>query len=151
MSNFSPADKEQLAKLLSEKIKVYGQIRKMTEEQSGLLDKDDIEAFNVSLNKREKLIEKINGLHQDSDTLMQSYVTFSSASSGGDKEINKLRNDIHDALKACAELNDKNIASLQSKSESQKERINKQSAKRKGIGGYAQSVPNVPEMFDKKS
>ena len=151
MSNISSADMERLSKLLSEELDFYAKIRKLTEEQTKLLAKDDIEAFDNSLIKREALIEKIKGLHQESTPLMQSYVSFSSDGNKTDSKINELKKQIRQQLEICAQLNEKNLEAMKTKQEEHIKKIDEQSAKRKGIGGYAQPVPNSPEMFDKKS
>ena len=149
MSKTASAESERLSELLSEELKLYEKIRKMTEEQEKLLAKDDIVAFNISLDKREKLIEEIKGLHQESNPLMQSCASTSS----GDKKtkIEELKKKIREVIEACAHLNDKNIVSLKEKTEGLTKEIDEKSAKRKGIGGYVQSVPNKSEMFDKKT
>lgn len=149
MSKTASAESERLSKLLSEELELYEKIRKMTEEQEKLLAKDDIEAFTNSLEKREKLIEEIKGLHQESNPLMQSYA--STSSKGKNSEVEGLKERIRDVIEACAQLNDENIVSLREKTEGLTKEIDEKSAKRKGIGGYAQSVPNTPEMFDKKT
>jgi len=151
VSNFSSADSERLSKLLGEELEFYVNIRKLTEEQTELLAKDDIEAFDDSLVKRETLIEKIKGLHQESNPLMQSYVSFSSAGNKTDSNIDELKKKIREQLEVCAKLNDKNTETMKVKADEHSKKIDDQSAKRKTIGGYAQAVPNVPEMFDKKS
>ena len=151
MSKFASADMERLSKLLGEELELYKQIRKLTEQQTKLLAKDDIDEFNISLDKREELIEKIKGLHQESDHLMQSYTSLSADDKGKDSKIDKLKKQIRKELEVCANLNDKNIETMSEKTEEHKKKIEQQSAKRKGIGGYAQSVPNSPEMFDKKT
>ena len=151
MSNFSSADTEQLFGLLSEELEFYAKIRNLTEEQAELLAKDDIEAFDNSLNKRETLIEKIKGLHQESNPLMQSYASFSSGGNKTDSKIDELKKQIRQQLEICARLNDENLEAMKIKKDEHTKKIDEQSAKRKGIGGYAQSVPNSPEMFDKKS
>jgi len=151
VSTFAAADIERFSAHLGEELELYRMIRTMTEEQAELLDKDDIEAFNDSLDKREELIEKIKGLHQESAPLMQSYVSMTSGGKNKNKEIEKLRKQIREELEASGKLNDDNINTMKSKTEDHTKRIDKQSAKRKGIGGYAQSVPNTPEMFDKKT
>jgi len=148
VSDFSP---ERLIELLGDELKLYGQIKKLTEKQAELLAKDDIEAFNSSLEKRAELIEKIKGLHQDSDPLMQSYVSYASDGDSRNSEIDKLNKKIREVLEICSGLNTDNIAAMKAKTEEHTKKIEKQSAKRKGIGGYAQAVPNTPEVFDKKT
>jgi len=149
LSTFTAADIGRLSAQLGEELELYKEIRTQTEEQAELLGKDDIEAFNDSLDKREEIIEKIKGLHQESAPLMQSYV--SAASSGKNKEIEKLKKQIREELVFLEKLNEENIETMKSKTEDHIKRIDNQSAKRKGIGGYAQSVPNTPEVFDKKT
>ena len=151
MSKFASADKERLSKLLGEELELYKQIRKLTEQQKELLAKDEIDEFNISLDKREKLIEKIKGLHQESDPLMQSYASLSAGEKTKDSKIDEFKKQIRKELTVCAQLNEENIESMSEKTEEHKKKIEEQSAKRKGIGGYAQSVPNTPEMFDKKT
>ena len=150
MSKFSSSEMERLAKLLGKEHTLYEQIRKLTQQQTQLLAKDDIEEFNDSLDKREELIEKIKGLHQESDALVQSYTSYAEAGTGNN-EIDKLRSDIRELVQICVNLNDDNIMAMREKTDDHSKKIDEQSAKRKGIGGYAQSVPNTPEMFDKKT
>ena len=149
MSKFTSA--KRLAELLSDELEICGKILKLTDEQTELLARDDIEAFNSSLDKRETLIEKIKGLHRESDILMQSYISSSGSEKEKNNEIEALRKQIRDIMKECASLNDGNIATMNEKTQEHTKKIDDQSLKRKGIGGYAQSVPNMPEVFDKKS
>ena len=151
MSNFASADKERLSKLLGEELEIYGQIKKLTDKQAELLAKDDIDAVNGSLDKRAELIEKIKGLHQDSEPLMQSYVSFAAGGKNDDSGIENLREQIRAAIEICMKLNNENIDGMKGKTEEHTKKIDEQSAKRKGIGGYVQSVPNTPEVFDKKT
>ncbi|MCL2663567.1 MAG: flagellar protein FlgN [Oscillospiraceae bacterium] len=156
MNKISSEDTGRLPELLGEELDYYKQIRKLTEEQVELLGKDDMEAFNGSLNKREELIEKIKGLHQEKETLMQSCASTSKNANPQNegrqnKEVDDLNKQIREIIEACAEINDRNILSMKEKTEDLTKKIDEQSSKRKGIGGYVQSVPNTPEMFDKKS
>ena len=151
MSKLASADTERLSKLLKDELDLHEKIKKLTDEQTDLLAKDKIEAFNVSLDKREKLIEEIKGLHQESSPLMQSYASLSSGDNDKDDKIEDLMKKIRETIRMCAQLNDKNILTMGEKTESLTKEIDEKSAKRKGIGGYAQSVPNTPEMFDKKT
>ena len=76
---------------------------------------------------------------------MQSYVALSN------KEIDNLNKQIREVLEACAQINDKNIQKLKERTEDLTKKIDEQSTKRKGIGGYVQTITNTSEMFDKKS
>ena len=149
MSLLEPSDTRRLLELLEEELKIYGQIQKQTEKQAHLLARDDIETFNDSLEKRAKLIEKIKGLHQESDPLMQSYISL--AKDERNSEIDAINKEIHEALEICSRQNVENVTAMKEKTEEQTKKIKKQSEKRKTIGGYAQSVPNTPEVFDKKT
>ena len=151
MNQRLPKEMERLTSLLVDELEKYEQIRKLTEKQSQMLIKDDIEAFNDSLDKRAELIEEIKGLHQESDPLMRSYVSFTAKGNKADSDIDELNKKIGEALEMCSDLNEKNIAAMMAKTEEHTKKIDEKSAKRKGIGGYAQAVPNTPEMFDKKT
>ena len=151
MSNNSSADTKRLTQLLEEELDLYEKICKLTEKQTELLAKDEIEAFNDSLDDRAGHIEKIKGLHQESNPLMQSYVSLSAGGKNTDTGIEELKNQIKEKLELCNDLNNKNILVMGEKTREQSGKIDEQKAKRIGIGGYAQSVPNTPEMFDKKT
>jgi DNA primase large subunit len=158
------SEMERLFELLCDELEIYGQIRKLTEYQAEFLEKiednDEYDAFNSSLDKREGLIGKIKGLHQEKETLMQSYVSFTKNETNNTvntniksniSEIENIKKQIQDILKICSDLNDKNIILMKEKTKEQTHKIDEHSAKRKGIGGYAQAVVNTPEMFDKKT
>jgi len=151
VSKFASEEAERLTGLLEKELELYEQIHKLTKTQTGLLDKDDIDAFNSSLDKRAELIEKIKGLHQESEPLMQSYVSFSKDGKNADGKIDELQKQIKKLIENCAKLNDENISSMKEKTEEHTKKIDEQRAKGKTIGGYAQSVPNTPEVFDKKT
>jgi ElaB/YqjD/DUF883 family membrane-anchored ribosome-binding protein len=147
---------DRLSMLLGKELEYYKQIQKQTEEQTGMLSEDDIEAFNESLLKREGLINKIKGLHQEKEPLMQSYASMSKGTKPQNevllnKEIDDLNKQIRAVIEACAKMNDTNIQSLKEKTEKLTKKIDEQSTKRKGIGGYVQTITNTSEMFDKKS
>ena len=149
MSKLKPAERDRLSVLLGKELEIFENIRKLTGEQAELLTKDDVDQFDSSLDKRQELIEKINGLHQELDPLMQSYI--SSPADEKSAEIEDLRERIRETVGICAELNDENVTEMKVKAEAHTKKIDRHSAKRKGIGGYAQAVPNTPEVFDTKT
>jgi len=161
VSRITKEDLARLSELLKAELEAYEQIRKLSKKQSALLAKDSISEFDESLDEGQKYIEKINGLHQESGPLMQSYMSaaedsaatavITAAADGKDAGIESLIAQIRDVLKACAELNAMNTDAAKEKTEGYTEKIGKLSANRKGIGGYAQSLPNTPEIFDKRS
>ena len=155
-----PRDKqERLLELLGQEYKLFIRIRELTEAQTELLAADDLEGFNKSLDSRQEVIDEINGLHQESDILMQSYMSFSNTVSdgtnpaGGEKTglIDSAVRRLEDAIIKCVELNDKNTGAAKNKTEEYIRQIGELSLKRKSIGKYALNVPNNPEHFDKMS
>ena len=152
MNNFTQDMEARLLELLGKELEMLKQIRELTKKQTELLSAEDgnSDAFDSSLDRRQGLIEKINGLHQESDVLMQSYV--SSSGPGGKRgAIDELSARIYDVLAECASLNEKNMVVAKAKAEEYVNRIGNLSIKRKSLGAYSQSVPNNSELFDKKT
>ena len=152
MNDFSRENEERLLELLGQEYGILEQIRAMTEKQTELIAADDIDAFNKSLDRRQELITQINGLHQESDVLMQSYISFT-ASGGGSKisAVDEASGKIKAIVSECALKNEKNTSAAKEKAEEYIKQIGKLSLTRKSLGKYAQSVPNSPELFDKKT
>ena len=150
MSKFPPEDKKKLLEFIGREIELFGKIRELTAEQKEFLAADDMEGLNLSLDKRQQIIEKINGLHQESDVLMQSYISFSN-SRGGEKiaEIESGQARIRAVLEECAELDGENALMANKRVLDYGRQIDELSTRRKGIGKYALDVPNNPEHFDK--
>ena len=152
MNALSQEQEARLLELLGKESDLFGQILEMTEKQKELLAADDTGGFDESIGRRQELIEKINGLHQESDVLMQSYLSYA-GSRGGKRiaAIEKAVARIREAAAQCAALNDKIIISAKEKAEDYIKQIGKLSLNRKSIGAYIQSVPNTSEIIDKKS
>ena len=152
MIRFSKEDLSQLLSLLGQELGIMKQMRELTENQADLLAADDIDAFDKSLESRQALIDNMSGLHQESDVLMQSYITFSK-SKGGKKidAVETAAEDLRKAIKECADINSRNAARAKEKSEEYSKQIEKLALERKSIGAYALSVPNDPEHFDTKT
>ena len=152
MNRFSQEKQSRLLELLGEELTLFEKVRELTDKQTELIKTDETDAFNESLDRRWELIEKINGLHQETDVLMQSYISFSS-SAGGAKAVNvetaaeKLRG----LIAECASMNDSNLAMAMEMAEGYTERIDRLSLGRKSLEAYAQSVPNSPKHFDQKT
>ena len=152
MNKFSQEKQSSLLKLLEEEMAVFEQIRELTEKQTDLLAVDDAEALDETLDRRQELIEKIKGLHQESDVLMQSYISFSKAAGGGkDVKIETAAEKLRQVITECAELNERNMASAKETAEEYIKRIGKLSLSRKSFGAYAPQMPNSSELFDKKT
>ena len=150
MSKFNREMETRLISLLEEELGLFEQMKEKTVNQTELLASDDMEAFNESLDKREKLKEKINGLHQESDVLMQSYI--SSCHSGGRgkvKAIDKLREKIKGIIEECRSINEKNFEAAKGRIEEYTKRLKELDTSKKTFNAYALDVPDNSEHFDK--
>ena len=150
MIKFTQDKEKRLLELLEKEFGLFEQMLEQTMKQTELLALDDVFAFEKSLDTRQELIEKINGLHQESDVLMQSYISYSAAPPGKksaaiDKATAKLRG----ILSECHEQNAKNIASIKERAEEHTQRIAELGKSKKTLGAYALSVPDNSEFFDK--
>jgi len=146
VSKFSNSNHASLLKLLKEELGLWEQVYGLTDKQTQLLSSDDMDALDESIEARQILIEKIDGLHQDSDILMQSYI--SHASKIGD--IEALKTKLRGLVASCAQLNERNLTDAKDVAENLTARAGKLGEKRKTIGAYALDAPNNPELFDKK-
>jgi len=150
VNEFSPDKVKRLLELLNQEIELFGRICETTEKQAELLLADDLDAFDSSLDSRQVLIEKINGLHQESDILVQSYVSYAVFAAG--EKIGEIENAVakrRDLIAECVAQNDKNTIAAKEKAEDFVERIGQLSLRRKSLELYTQDLPNNPEMFDK--
>ena len=152
MSGFSRNEETRLLELLGKELELLERIRALTKEQSELIAADDIEAFDMSLDHRQEFIEEINGLHPESNILMQSYAY--NSNSGGFKRsagIEAAAGKFRDILTECSGLSEKNEALAKKASEHQVKRIDELVMNRKSLGSYIQTVSNEPEMFDRRT
>ena len=152
MSKFTKGKEERLLELLNEELKLFERMREQTTKQKDLLERDDMTAFDKSLDIRQELIEKINGLHQESDILMQSYMSYCKTQSGKKNEaIDKLWEGLRSGISECHEQNVKNMAAIKEKKEEFKKRISELDTSKKTLDAYALTVPGNSELFDKKT
>jgi len=152
VNDYSQGKGTRLLDLLEQEIELFRQIHELTQKQSQLLEQDEASAFNSSLDSRLELIEKINGLHQELDVLMQSYMSF--AGSGIESQADAVEKAIahrRGIIAACAELNKKNTALAKEKAEDYIKRIGKLRLKRKSIELYTPDIPDNAELFDRKT
>jgi len=148
VNQFSKDNAARLLELLRKELEIFMRMRELTVKQKELIEADELEALDASLDRRQELIEEINGLHQETDVLMQSYVLYSAAEKSI-SEIDTVAARIRDIVAECAGLNDSNMSEAKNKSEDYTNRIGELSLNRKGLGAYIQEVENRPEMFDK--
>ena len=150
MSEFSKENAGRLLELLRKELEIFAQMRELTAKQKELIAADEIEALDASLDHRQKLIEEINGLHQESNVLMQSYMSFSTKGKKIDN-IETAAGKLREIISECAGMNDSNMSDAKEKSEIYTRKILEISHNRKGLSAYIQTVENRPEMFDKMS
>ena len=139
-----------LITMLEEKLKLFEQMKEQTVKQAEFLAQDEIEAFSESLDMGEKLKEKINGLHQESEVLMQSYM--SSCHSGGRgkvKAIDNLKEKIRNVIEECQSNNEKNGATAKGKIEEYTKRLKELDTSKKTFNAYTMDIPDNSEHFDK--
>ena len=143
-------DKKQLFESLEQNLKLFGKVREISLNQKNLIAEDDFEALNESLQKRQDVIDKINGLHRDFAPLMQSYVSFAESGGGAtDSEIEKASKKLTELINECAVLNDSNMQMLKDKMKTHSEKSEKMRQSRESLGLYAQGGVNSAELFDK--
>jgi len=151
VSKFSKDNETRLTQLLGQELEAFQRIRELTAKQTEFIAADDVTAFEKSLDDRQKFIEKIDGLHQESDILMQSYLSFTGSADGKKSDrIEDLNVQIRAVLAECAEMNDRNMSAAKKSTQEYTEQIGKLSKGRKSIGAYAQGITNKSELIDKK-
>jgi len=150
VSNFTVDKKARLLDLSKQELGLFTQIRGICEKQAELIDADDITAFLESLDRRQDIIEKIDRLHQESDVLMQSYVSYSNTAGGKSfEELEAVTGQLRDMIAECIGLNDKIMEAAKKMAGDYSERISRLNTNREGLGRYRQGLPNDPKMFDK--
>ena len=150
MNSFPQDKKERLIELIGQELELFGRIREIAMAQTELLEADYIESFDYSLDSRQEIIEKINGLHQESDVLMQSYISFSNSAGGGKfDEIESAATRLREMIALCVELDEKNTSIIEGKKEDHTRQVTEMSMRRESLGKYAPNLPNNPKMFDK--
>ena len=152
MNDFTREKEKRLIELIEQELEIFTQILELTQKQTELLEEDKANELDHHLDHRQGLIEKINGLHQESDVLMQSYIEFSAAT-GGRKidDVETVLEKLREVIAECAALNDKNIEATKEKTDDYTKQIVKLSQGKKSVSAYMQDLPNEPEMFDKKT
>ena len=152
MRGFSEDDKGRLLLLLmDQELEKFGQLRELGKTQMELLEADDVDAFNMSIDSGQEIIDKISGLHQETQTLMQSYISNLNPDGGaGIEEIETAAARLRDMIAECAGQNDKIAANAKERAGSYMERIGTLRANRKGLDTYIQKIASDPKLFDKK-
>ena len=150
MSKFNKDMETHLLELLNKELKLFEKMKEHIKKQTELLASDMIEEFNKDLESAEKLKEKINGLHQESDVLMQSYITsVKSGERGKIKEIDDQRDKIRDIITECRDINEEIQKTAGDKMTEYTKRIKELDTSRKTFGAYALALPDNSVYFDK--
>ena len=141
-----------LLELLERATELAAQVAGLAKEQAKMLAADDLEGFNDSLDSGREVIDRINGLHQESEVLMQSYASYSNSPGGGKIDaVEAAAGRFVEALEQCAASNSRNLSEAKEKAEEFIRQIGSLSMKRKSLGLYAQHVGNSPTLFDQKT
>ena len=141
-----------LLSLLEEATELAERVADLAKEQSRLLASDDLNGFNIALDHGQTLIDKINGLHQESEALMQSYASYAVSENGGKIEaIETAVARFAELLDQGATMNARNLGEAKEKAQEFIRQIGNLSMKRKSLGLYAQHGGGSSEIFDKKT
>ena len=152
MNDFSQDAERRLLHLLERQRETMERILVLTTEETRILDADDIDGFNLSLNRRQEVIEEFDGLHQESVLLMQSYTAFLSGSDAGRREtVDAALAALESVTRQADSQNKMNVAAAREKAAGFSERIARLNMKRKSLGAYIQNVSENAELFDKKT
>ena len=149
MTSFTTGDKDRLLELLGEKLKLSETVRDFTERQAKLIEEGDFEKLEESLRGRQEAIDKIDGLHQESSLLMQSFASSAGSGGAGSPEIESADRKLGDVMGECAALNEKNMELLKNKMKDQSEKSERMRQSRESLGLYAQGGSNPAELFDR--
>jgi len=149
---FSQENTGRLLELIAREISGFERIHELTVKQTELIAADEMDALGDMLDGRQEMIEQINGLHQETDILMQSYISFSSGP-GGEKndEIDAVIARLDAVITLCAAADAEFSGLAGEKAEDYIKRIGNLSLTRKSIEKYAPGVPNDSEYFDRKT
>jgi len=145
-------DGAKLLELLRQQQGICKQLLSLTTAQKKLIEADDMEAFNKSLDARQELMDQYDGQQQQVGDLMVTYTDFSKANDGKRiAQIEKAREQLMELLEKCFVENGSNEALAKEKSEAYSAKISDMNQKRKGIGSYIQNVESNSDFIDKMS
>ena len=151
-NSFTTESKARLLDLLGRQQGLFAEILAVTEKYTGLISADEAEELDESIQVRQDIIGKIKGLHQESDPLMQSYISFSKSKEGKSiPEIDSAAKRLRETIAECARLNDISIAAAKEKLEEYSKDGDLKRKSRESIGLYIQGLTNAPRHFDKMS
>lgn len=133
MNSIVPEIKENLNK----KLKALSEILEIAKKQEKLLAEDDMENLLKGVDKRQKLIDRINRLDAERKPLMQALLKNESTPQGSFPEIEKLNQNILDILQCIQKIDSVNTAEAAMKLEEYKEKVRSARLSRKRNSSYA--------------
>ena len=144
---------ERLLGLLGEAAEFASQVIALEREQSKYLIADDLDAFNKSLDSVGGIIERMKGLHQETEPLMQSYASYYNSEGGSRIEaIDNAAQELVSLMEQCSAQSNSNLEDAKDKANEFVRQIDDLSTKRKSVGIYAQSTgESSSSVFDKKT
>ena len=152
MRQFTKAQESRLLELLNRETELARQILELAKAQSKMLEADDLDGFNASLDAGRELIEQINGSHQESEGLMRFYASYYTSGGGaGIGAIDEAAARFTEAIEQCSMLSGRNLEDARAKTEDFIKQIGSLSLKRKSLGLYAQGTGSSSQMFDRKT
>ena len=153
VSKLNKDQETRLIELLKEKIDLFKIIKEETIKQTGLITSEDsMDALIESLDERESIKEKINGLHQETETLMHSYISFvKDAPKGKISQIEKLIESLQEIIAECSNINSKNLSLAGDKIGEYTKRIKELDTEKKTFDAYTLTIPDNSENFDRKT
>ena len=151
MGKFSEGDFLKLIDLLTEKKKLADEFLELTCKQAEIIAAEDINALNVSIEKRQQVIEKLIGLHQEIQFLMQSYASSHAAQTEeGSRKVRQMEEQTENAIREAISKNNENAEAIKKQMEYVGQEARKIDLERKSIGMYNNiSALTTSELFDK--
>ncbi|MCL2151642.1 MAG: flagellar protein FlgN [Oscillospiraceae bacterium] len=150
MNGFSQDQETRLLELLGQEIELFVEMYELTGKQSEMIAQDDVDTFGGSLDRRLELIDRINGLHQESDILMQSYALLADIEGKGKIDaIEEAAARRQDLITGCTEQNAQNGEAAKEKAGNYAKRAGRLNLIRKSLELYTLDMPNDPELFDR--
>ena len=154
MRMFSMQEADKLITLLGERKQLLSAYLALTNQQADILTAEDTDAFNENLDQRQKIIDKIEGLHQEIVPLMQAYTSSvgdSKQPSSYATKINEIESQTQAMLADVRTVDRRALEKAKEKAAFFGAEIKRVNLSRKSIGKY-QNNAGMPTsgIFDQK-
>ena len=124
--------------------KLYQSLKSLTKTEAHLVEKGDFENLKEKLAEKNKLINEIDKIDQK-DYFAQLAFSLSKA------ELQQKRDELYQLVKKIAELQSKNMESLEKQKNKNKQKLMSLYSTEKRIKGYLNSDKYEAKFFDEKS